>query len=291
LKTSTLIRKILLPVDFPTPSLSVIRQAVTLAERFHSEIVMLHVVTAESHTAGVPTNEREFANWDLLAEILRRSAQKFDQSLRIRLEALGIRSALIQGDPAHAILRVAQEENADLIMMPSHEHTFDQFLLGSMTAKVLRWKECPVWTGAYNEEPLVKEFSIRNILCAVDLDPRSRLAASWAAQLAVEFGAHLTLSHVTESLAILAPGGKWANPKFQQRLVDDAARRLTALRKDLGIEADLFVSTGAVPTALSQIANQGKADLLVLDCYPYSGNLRVHGYAIICSVPIPVLSV
>ncbi|MGB0107895.1 MAG: hypothetical protein WBP52_05285, partial [Terriglobales bacterium] len=42
---------------------------------------------------------------------------------------------------------------------------------------------------------------------------------------------------------------------------------------------------------LSQAAKQTKADLLVTVCYPYGGNLRIHGYAIICAVPIPVLSV
>jgi hypothetical protein len=46
-----------------------------------------------------------------------------------------------------------------------------------------------------------------------------------------------------------------------------------------------------VPKVLSQAAKQTKADLLVTVCYPYGGNLRIHGYAIICAVPIPVLSV
>jgi len=36
---------------------------------------------------------------------------------------------------------------------------------------------------------------------------------------------------------------------------------------------------------------QAKADVLVTECYPYGGNLRTHGYAIICAEPIPVLSV
>lgn len=43
------IKKILLPVDFPNTSLPVVHQAATLAHHFHAEIVMLHVVTAQSH--------------------------------------------------------------------------------------------------------------------------------------------------------------------------------------------------------------------------------------------------
>ena len=45
------IKKILLPVDIPIASLGVIHQAATLARHFKSEIVMLHVATAQSHAA------------------------------------------------------------------------------------------------------------------------------------------------------------------------------------------------------------------------------------------------
>jgi len=48
------IKKILLPVDFPNASLPVISQAATLAHHFDAEIVMLHVMTTQSHAAGVP---------------------------------------------------------------------------------------------------------------------------------------------------------------------------------------------------------------------------------------------
>jgi hypothetical protein len=59
----------------------------------------------------------------------------------------------------------------------------------------------------------------------------------------------------------------------------------------MGIKANVFIGSGDVPEVLSQAAKQMKADLLVTECYPYGGNLRIHGYAIICAVPIPVLSV
>ena len=62
-------------------------------------------------------------------------------------------------------------------------------------------------------------------------------------------------------------------------------------QQDTGIKADVFIGSGDVPKVLSQAAKQTKADLLVTVCYPYGGNLRIHGYAIICAVPIPVLSV
>ena len=300
------IRKILLPVDFPNASLRVVHQAATLAHHFHSEIVMLHVVTAQSHAAGVPGDGPKFAGWDLLAAILKeaekseaekRKAEKseaeknLDQSLRPELEGLAIRCVLIKGDPIQVILQTARAEKAELIMMPSHGYAFNQFLLGSVTAKVLYGTECPVWTGAHVEESPTQEFAIRNILCAVDLGPRSHKAVSWAAQMAAEFGARLTLAHVTASVELWGPGSSYVNLRWKQELVGDAAQQLARLQKDTGANADIFIGSGDVPKVLSQTVKQTQADLLVTECYPYGGNLRIHGYAIICAVPIPVLSV
>jgi|HubBroStandDraft_6_1064221.scaffolds.fasta_scaffold67348_2 nucleotide-binding universal stress UspA family protein len=285
------IEKILLPVDFPHTSLGVVHQAATLAHHFHSEIVMLHVATVRSHAAGVPEGDAEIGGWDMLAEIIAEAEKNLDQSLSRELDGLAIRRVLAEGDPAQAILQTAQVEKADLIMMPSHGYTFDQFLLGSVTAKVLYGTDCPVWTGAHVEESPVHEFAIRNILCAVDLGPRSRKVVSWAGQMAAEFGARLVLAHVTTSVERWGPGGTHVNPKFKEALVGDASQHLAELQRDTGIQADVFIGSGDVPQVLSQFAKQTNADLLITECYPYGGNLRIHGYAIICAVPIPVLSV
>jgi hypothetical protein len=56
-------------------------------------------------------------------------------------------------------------------------------------------------------------------------------------------------------------------------------------------EANVLIGSGDAPEFLSEAAKQTKADSLVTACYPYGGNLRIHGCAIICPVPIPVLSV
>jgi nucleotide-binding universal stress UspA family protein len=285
------IKKILLPVDFPNTSLGVVHQAATLARHFHSEIVMLHVVTAQSHAAGVPEDGPEFAAWDVLAEITKGAQKNLDQSLGPELAGLAIRSALVKGDPAHAIVRMAQEEEAGLIMMPSHGFTFNQFLLGSVTAKVLGGTECPVWTSAHVEGPPVQEFAIRNVLCAVALGPHSDDVVSWAAQMAAEFGARLTLAHVTASVEFWGPGGSYVDQKWKEALVGDASQRMAKLQQNMGTKADVFIGSGDAPKVLRKAAMQTKADLLVTECYPYGGNLRIHGYAIICAVPIPVLSV
>ena len=285
------IKKILLPVDFPNTSLEVVHQAATLAHHFHSEIVMLHVVTAQSHAAGVPEDGPEFVAWDVVAEITKRARKNLDKSLAPELDGLAIRSALVKGDPARAIVQMALEEKADLIMMPSHGFTFNRFLLGSVTAKVLGGCECPVWTSAHVEGPPVEEFAIRNVLCAVDLGPRSDSVAWWAAQMAAELGARLTLAHVTPGVELWGPGGTYVSAKWKEVLVSDASRQLAELQQELDIKADIFIGSGNAAKVLKEAARQTQADLLVTVCYPYGGNLRIHGYGTICAVPTPVLSV
>jgi nucleotide-binding universal stress UspA family protein len=285
------INKILLPVDFPNPSLRVIHQAATLAHRFHSEIVMLHVLTPLSHAAGVPESGPELASWDLLAEIIKGARKNKDQSLEPVLQDLTIQRVLVKGDAAQAIVEMAEEENADLIMMPSFGQTFSHFLLGSVTGRVLHGTECPVWTDAHMEESPLRELSIRNVLCAVDFNSHNHVTVSWAVQMAAEFGAQLTLAHVTGAVEFLGPGGSYVDRKWKDALVGGASEHIAELQRAMGTKADVFIGSGDVPRVLSQAAKQTKADLLVSGSLPYGGQLRTHGYAIICAVSIPVLSV
>jgi len=138
----------------------------------------------------VPEDDPQLAAWDMLAEITREAEKNLDHSL-----APELRGMLVNGDPAQAILQTAQVEKADLIMMPSHDYTFDQLLLGSMTAKVLQGSECSVWTGAHVEESPVQQFAIQRppqiSTKAVTLARVRRAqnsAATCAALCAVDFG-------------------------------------------------------------------------------------------------------
>jgi len=285
------IKKILLPVDFPNTALRVIHQAATLAHHSHCGIVMLHVVTQRSLAAGVPEIGPELAGWDLLAEVTKEVEKQQDQTLGPELQGLTIQQRLVEGNAAQAIVQTAHEEGADLIMMPSHGQTFSQFLLGSVTGKVLDGAERPVWTDAHVEESGVRELSIHSVLCAFDFNSQSNSTVWWAMQFASEFGAHLTLAHVTAGVELWGPGGTYVDSKWKQELVDDASEHIAALQKEMGTKADVLIGSGDVPRALSQAVKQTKADLLVIGSLPYGGQLRTHGYAIITAVPIPVLSV
>jgi nucleotide-binding universal stress UspA family protein len=286
------IKRILLPIDFPNPSLRLVHHAATLAHHFHSEIIMLHVETALSQSACVPDEDTELAGRDMLREITVEAKKNLDHSLRSELDGLTIsQRVLVKGNAARTIVETAQEEQADLIMMSSYGNTFCQFLLGAETGKVLHGTECPVWTDAHVEKLPVQELEIHNVLCAVDFTTHNHKAASWAAQMAAKFGARIWLTHVTPSVELWGPGGSYVIPELKEEFVGYASQCMAKLQEDMGIKSDVFIGSGDVPMVLSQAAKQTKADLLVTGCRPYGLHIRTHGYAIICAVPIPVLSI
>jgi nucleotide-binding universal stress UspA family protein len=285
------IKKVLMLVDFPNPALGVIHQAATLAHQFHSEIVILHVVTALSRGAGVPMEGHGVAGWDVVATINGEARKQSDKSLGPELDGLTIRPLVIKGDTTQAILETAEQENTDLIMMPSYGHAFDQFLVGSVTPKILYGINCPVWTDGRVEKLPTQKFMVHNVLCAVDFKPHSHKSVLWAAQMAAEFGARLTIAHVTAGVEFWGPGGSYVNPEWKAALVGDASDHIAELQRDLGINAHVYIGNGDVPKGLREAAQQTKADLVVTGCQPYGGYLRTHGYAIICAMPIPVVSV
>ncbi len=147
--------------------------------------------------------------------------------------------------------QTARDEKVDLIVMSTHGHgAFYRFLLGSVAAKVLHDSDCPVWTGAHLEEAPAGEFAIRNVLCAVDLSRHSRNTVSRAAQIAAEFGARLTLVHVTAGVEIYGPGGSHVVPEWKEALVGYATKEIAKLQQDVGTKAEVIIDSGDVHKAV-----------------------------------------
>ena len=143
--------KILLPVDFPNTEPRVVHQAAFLARHFHSEIMLLHVVTPLSYPAGVLESGHEITARDLHAEIIKRAQKDLDQSLRQELDGIAVKRLLLKGDPAREIVQAAREEKVDLIVMSTHGHgVLYRFLLGRWrrkccTTAIVRFGRLPTW--------------------------------------------------------------------------------------------------------------------------------------------------
>jgi len=287
-----LMNKILVPVDFSNASRTVVHQAAFLARHFPCEIILLHVLSPLSYPTGLVERGDELTVRDLHAETVQQAQKDLDQSLPPELAGIAVKRLVLKGDPSREILQTARDEKVDLIMMSTHGHgSFYRLLLGSVAAKVLHDSDCPVWTDAHVEEAPTREFTIRNVLCAVDLRPHSRHTVSRAAELAAAFNATLTLVHITSGVETFGPGGTHVDPVWKETIVGLAAKEIAKLQQDAGTKAEVIIDSGNVRELLNRAAEKAKADLLVIGHMPAGGHLGQNGsgYAIILESHIPVL--
>lgn len=284
-------KRILFPIAFPLTSHRVAIEVATLARRFDSEIILLHVVTPSGHLPGMPILRHALTEEDRQVSAIKEAQEHLDQSLVSELAGISVRRLLHKGDPAHEIVRTAREEKVDLIALCTHSHgVLYSLLLGSTAAKVLHHAECPVWTDRHGEAP--GDFTIRHVLCAVELSPHSRNTVVSAARLAADFSAQLTLVHVTPGAEAFGPGGYHVVSEWRQTLVNDATQEMAKLAQELHLTAALIIESGNVHERLNHVAAQTQCDLLVLGRKPPGGHLGDNGsgYAIIREAGIPVLS-
>jgi nucleotide-binding universal stress UspA family protein len=286
--------QILFPIDFTDSSRHLVQQVAWLARRFHAEIILLHVVTPLSYPTGILESGHEITERDLHAHVVQRAQEDLDQIAWPELNGIAVTRLLLRGDPANAVVEAARDRNVGLIAMPTHGFgEFERFLLGSATATVLRDSGCPVWTGAHLEETPATEFSIRHVLCAVDLTEHSRHAVLLAARMAAAVDATLTLVHITTDVATYGPGGSHVDPALKGAIIGFATEEISKLQQEVGTHAEVVIDGGDIPQLLNRVAEQTKADVLVIGRVPGRSHLgnNGHGYGIIRESHIPVLSV
>jgi len=138
------VETILAPVDFSAPSDLVADTAAALARLHQGRVVLLHIVQPPIVTVDYGVGI------DNLQEILvmsEKAAAKNLERLRERLAGSGVAvdTSLVTGAPIPHILKTAEGQKADFIVMGSHGHTaFYDFVVGSTTHGVLKGAPCPV---------------------------------------------------------------------------------------------------------------------------------------------------
>lgn len=141
--------KILLPTDGSDLSQKAIQQGMMFAKALSAKLIGLHVVP-EFHTAmryGYVTPSRPTIK-KIAEEELRAKGRQVVASIEEEAKRAGLECECVVGlnDSIHEeIIRTAEKENCDLIIMASHGHAgITGLLLGSETAKVLTHTKLPV---------------------------------------------------------------------------------------------------------------------------------------------------
>lgn len=141
------IRTILVPTDFSEGAGNALGWARTLAQAFHAEISLLHVVdlaytwTPISGPAAIPTPvPPDVVN--RITEVARESLANLAKDHKETTRRL-----VRKGHAREVIIEVAREVKADLIVMGTHGHRgISELFLGSVAEYVVRHAPIPVLT-------------------------------------------------------------------------------------------------------------------------------------------------
>jgi universal stress protein A len=134
-------RHILVAVDFSPDNEQIIRRAKRLAEHSGARLSLIHVVepVGLAYAGEIPFPE----NFDL-EQHLSEQAELRMEGFRQQNEVPEARYHVEVGSPKHEIIRIAEEQGVDLIVLGSHGRRGLQLLLGATANGVLHMAECDV---------------------------------------------------------------------------------------------------------------------------------------------------
>ncbi|MCG3117448.1 MAG: universal stress protein [Candidatus Manganitrophus sp. SA1] len=137
------VSRILVPTDFSECSSDALDYAMALAKPLNAELILAHVIEPFPYTA---VNAIAFINYEerLIPEVRSLLDELSKRPLR---EKLSVETHLSTGTASREIIRLAEREEADLIVMGTHGRTgIDHLFTGSVAEKVVRLSPCPVLT-------------------------------------------------------------------------------------------------------------------------------------------------
>lgn len=146
------LKKILVPMDFSKFSAKALRYAEELAEKFHSELHLLHAFEAVPIMSG----DSVYFPPDVAAQEEEALRKTLDELEVHASESVQVVRKLILGHPFVEIVKYARDNEIDLIVMGTHGRgAIAHMLLGSVAEKVVRKAPCPVLTVHDDEHEFV----------------------------------------------------------------------------------------------------------------------------------------
>jgi len=281
-------QRMLVPLDGSQLAEVVFPYAKELAGRLGLEVVFLHVTSLEKHGFAMHRVYVEQA-----AESIRRQAQDVQERTNIqpRGKAVETRVELVVGDPAEEILRYADENKIDLILMATHGRSgIKRWALGSVADRVLRASKVPVWLvrAGIPEEIVYDEWPKRTMLVPLDSSQLAESVLPHVEALAKQRGAKLvkiTLLSVFEEPYVNADYPEasmnltWKEHvrRIREHSKREAEQYLVRVQKhlaDAGLNVRTEVLMGKPADEIINYAHNNHPNLVVMATHGYSGISR-----------------
>jgi len=190
-------KKILVPVDFSTPSEWAVELAAGIAEKTSAEVTLLHVVEHPTQSFNVEGEVNHDLEWEdkvytfKLIDRSKKQLSRIEEHLRNR--GIAVRTDLRVGSPYVGIKTIITQRQVDMVVMGTAGHSkLEEVLVGSITEKVVRHAKCPVLT--VHRRPASYDF--KNIVYATSANESEKDFAQVVKDMQEIFGSNLHLVRI-----------------------------------------------------------------------------------------------
>jgi nucleotide-binding universal stress UspA family protein len=147
-------KKVLIALDYDPTAQKVAELGISLGKDMKADVVLLHVIADPTYYSSLEYSPvtgfagyMDVNNYQLDSiDGLKKASQEYLDKLVHHLGYKSIQTVVKEGDFAEAILKTANELDADIIVMGSHSRNWlANILMGSVTTKVLHETLIPLF--------------------------------------------------------------------------------------------------------------------------------------------------
>jgi len=152
------LKRILVPTDFSDSARHALSYGISFAKEYRAQLTLVHVV--ENFAVGYASDLFPVPMAEVYQEIAGYARSELGKLAAFAREkgVAEIKEHVVQGRPSVEIMRIAREEESDLIVLGTHgKGVLDKALFGSTTERVVRKSPCPVLTCRLAEHEFVDE--------------------------------------------------------------------------------------------------------------------------------------
>jgi nucleotide-binding universal stress UspA family protein len=140
------IKNILVPIDFSENSPKILRSAISLAKKCDAALTVVFVVQSIEDYSGFFVPHMPITQFE--EEMVGGANKKMESFIEDNMDpSVSYSSKVLIGDVAEEILKLAEDEKSDMIVMGTHGYKgLEKVLFGSIAEKVVKRSPCPVLT-------------------------------------------------------------------------------------------------------------------------------------------------
>lgn len=250
----TSFRNILFATDFSAESMHALPYVTGLAAKLGSSVHLCHIIAPSPLAVGAP----EAAPYLYEAEKKQASEDLARLARTPELAQFHPKVVLASGLIEDELLRAVSENDIDLIVAGTHGRTgLRKLLLGSVVEEMCRVATCPVLTvGPGLASPTTMKFE--RIVVPTDLSAESRKILPYVREMAVEFGAAVTVLHVLPEEVASNPDAKTLTEPIAGTMAHDFAKSLK------GCKVECLIGFGEAVETILRTARARKAALIAM---------------------------